>query len=131
MSENVISGSFAEFNPETVIDRINYWLSEIESTREKEKKKWFDEKRAEGVTTGFWFFKKNKPWNEDKLLNLWNYGRGDDWYHETPKYKIWEYWNKAINKFERIKKFCELATDAGNSTVMLSKEDALWALDWQ
>lgn len=126
---NVISGSFSEFNPEEVIERIEVHLKRIQIMKEDAKDEWFKTKREEGKKIGFWFLKKNVPWTEEELEEFWLKGSGE-WYFDSPKYEVWDTWNSTINRFQRILDFCQLATAAGNRTVHLSKEDALFAYNW-
>lgn len=127
---NVISGSFAEFDPEEVIESVDRHLTDIYARREVEKQEWFDKKRKTGKVTGFWLWKKKVPYEQEELEIWWEKGLTGDWYFESPKYRIWDKWDETIRAFERIKAFCQLATDAGNMTFHLSKEDALFAYNW-
>lgn len=124
------TGSWSSFDPQEVIERIEVHLKRIEIIREDKKKEWFQEKREEGKTTGFWFFKKTVPWTEEELEKIWKYG-ATDFFLDSPKFALWNTWNQTVNNFERIRDFCQLATDAGNRTVNLSKEDALFAYNWK
>jgi len=128
MSEKT-TGSWSSFDPQEVIERVEVHLKRIEILREDKKREWFQEKREKGKTTGFWFFKENVPWTEEELEKLWSHGY-DEWYWHSPKYELWDTWIATINNFERIRDFCQLAIDAGNRTVNLSKEDALFAYNW-
>lgn len=128
----VVSGSFAEFDPEEVIEKIDGHLKVIFDRRENDKSAWFEKMRKNGKKKGFWFFKKILPWPEEELKRIWKYGfnSDDNWYCGSPKYRIWDKWDETIKTFERLKAFCQLSTDAGNVTVHLSKEDALFAYNW-
>lgn len=129
---DITTGSWSIFVPEEVIERIEVHLKRIEIIKNDAKEEWYKEKREEGNTTGFWFFKETKPWTEEELDEYWASGppNRDAWYYFPPKYRIWDKWDTTINNFERIRDFCQLAIDAGNRTVNLSKEDALFAYNW-
>lgn len=128
---NVVSGSFAEFDPNSVIESINENLKIIFKTREDDKQKWFADRREKGKTTGIWWWKKTEPWDETELNELWLYGDdGDDGDFWSAKYRLWDKWDYTISAFEKLRTFCELAIDQGNNSVHLSKEDAVFALNW-
>lgn len=126
---NILTGSFAEFDPNEVIKSIDNHLLEIQKIKEKVKNDWMNERRIEGRKVGF-LFKKIVEWTTDELEKFWQFG-DQDWYLASPKYNLWDYWNEIISRFEKIKLFCQLAIAAGNQTVNLSKEDAVFALGWK
>src|SRR5215217_2240633 len=123
------SGSFSQFNPAEVMERIDVHLERINIIREDTKSEWFSENRDKGKSVGFWPFRKTIRWKEEELEKLWKEG-DTGWYWDSPKYDLWDQWNTSVKNFERIRDFCQLAIDAGNKTVNLSKEDALFAYNW-
>lgn len=127
----VISGSFAEFDPEEVVWHIDEHLQHLRLTRQKEKDDWYEARKVEGKTVGSLFWKKTVPYTQQELDDYWHKGKDDGWHFHSPKYNLWDCWSTTINKFEKLKSFCQLATAAGNRTVKLSKEDAVFAYDWE
>lgn len=124
----IITGSFAEFDPLKVIEHIDSQINRIEALKEEVKSRWFYDNRIR--TVGFWFFKKEIVLSDTKLEKIWN-GSEDDWYFARPKFISWNDYENTIFHLQRIRKFCQLATEAGNKTVKLSKEDALFAYTWE
>ena len=128
--DNVVSGSFAQFSPEEAIKYIDSHLELIENTKAEDRQAWFDKMHERGKTTGIWFWKKTEPWDADELENIWIHGFGDEWYW-APKRKHWDKWDETILAFNRLKSFCQVAIESGNTVVHLSKEDANFAFRWQ
>jgi hypothetical protein len=125
---DVISGSFSEFDPQEAVRKIDEHLELLYKTRQDEKDAWFDRNRE--AVSGILWWKKNKSYTNDELEEIWN-GSKSDWYFNSPKYRHWDHWYETIKAFNKIKSFCQLATAAGNKTVNLSKEDALFAYNWE
>lgn len=125
------TGSQSNFIPQEVIDRIDIHLLRIEIMKKEAKDEWLAKTREKGKKEGFIFFKKRVEYTEEELEHLWNNGSEGSWVSETPKYIIWNWLNMVERKFKRIKDFCQLSTDNGNSTVTLSLEDALFAFNWK
>lgn len=125
------STSFSQFNPVEVIERINIHLLRLEIIKKEKKDEWFKEMRDEGKSVGFWPFKKKVPWDEEELERYWDKGDEEEWFSFPPRYTVWSSWDNTKSRFERIKKFCQLATDEGNRTVNLTVSDALFAYNWE
>jgi hypothetical protein len=127
-----ISTSFAEFNPEEVIERISFHLKRIEIIKKDNEIKWKDKLRVRQKSVGIWPFKRKVPWTEEEIDHVWIHGfPNKSIFEASAKYYLNGKYEFTISEFKRISDFCQLAIDQGNKAVYLSKEDALFAFNWQ
>lgn len=124
-----ISTSFAEFNPKETIERISFHLKRIEIIKKETKEKWITQRIGRGKYVGFWPFYKWEPLTIEEAEDIWDNGVQNSFY--TPKERAWEKLELQVARFKNISDFCQLAIEQGNKTVYLSKEDALFAFNWQ